>query len=123
MAEVFRYRVNGCLNEGSIISPRLATRPFIEAANGQIVKGSGRTIDAGLMADDEQVIQGFTGQQIAYLRDLISLGTITTSPGRLGRSWLNSLVANRLVSAQPLDDGRLEYAITPLGRAAVKQLL
>jgi hypothetical protein len=122
MAEVFRYWLNGALSEGTIVSPRLATRPFIEAANGQIVKGSGRTIDESLMGGD-QVIQGFTGEQIAYLRDLISLGAITTSVHNGARGWLARLIDNRLVNVTQTASGRTQYAITALGRAAVKQLL
>jgi hypothetical protein len=120
MPEVFRYSLNGSM--GPITAPRLATRQYIESTNGQIVKGSGRTVDENLL-DGGQAIQGFTGQQIAYLRDLISLGAITVTASEKTDSWLTQLVANRLVAARVLERNRLEYSITPLGRAAVAQLL
>ena len=121
MAELFRYWINGAAN--GMASTRLATRAFIEAVNGQVIKGSGRTVDDALLVNGEQAIQGFTGEQIAYLRDLISLGAITASAGDQQRAWLSKMVDNRLVAINETDSGRLEYAITPLGRAAVKQLL
>ncbi len=120
MPEVFRYSLNGSM--GPITSPRLATKQFIEQASGQIVKGSGRTVDENLL-DGGQAIQGFTGQQIAYLRDLISLGAITVTATDKPVSWLNQLVVNRLVASKVLERNRLEYSITPLGRTAVAQLL
>jgi hypothetical protein len=123
MIEVFRYCLNSVLNADPIVAPRMATRPFIEAANGQIIKGSGRAVSESLLGGADQVIQGFTGEQISYLRDLISLGTIATSPGNRNRHWLDALIANRLVKSSDDGRGRLEFAITALGRAAVAQLL
>jgi hypothetical protein len=123
MIEVFRYYLDGALNADPIVAPRMATRPFIEAANGQIIKGSGRMVDESLLGGTAQVLQGFTGEQVSYLRDLISLGAISTSPGNRERHWLNRLIANRLVKTTNHDCGRLEFAITALGRVAVAQLL
>jgi hypothetical protein len=123
MIEVFRYCLNGALNADPIVAPRMATRPFIDAANGQIIKGSGRVVNESLLGGADQVIQGFTGEQVSYLRDLISLGAIATSPGNRDRHWLNRLIANRLVKTTDDGRGRLEFAITALGRVAVAQLL
>ena len=123
MIEVFRYCLNGAVDADPIVSPRMATRPFIEAANGQIVKGSGRVVNETLLGGADQVIQGFTGEQVSYLRDLISLGAIVTGPGNRARHWLDRLIANRLVASRDDGCGRVEFAITALGRVAVAQLL
>lgn len=123
MIEVFRYCLDGDINAESIVSPRMATRPFIETAGGQIIKGSGRTVHETLLGSAGQVIQGFTGEQVSYLRDLISLGSIFTSRNNDDRLWLVRLIANRLVKTTDNGSGKLEYAITPLGRTAVAQLL
>jgi hypothetical protein len=123
MIEVFRYWLNGLMNDDTIISPRLATRAFIDAANGRVVEGSARKVDETLVGTDDQAIQGFTGQQIDYLRELISLGSLSTRTVIAGRSWLARLIDNGLVSVADTGNGRFEYAITALGRAAVKQLL
>jgi hypothetical protein len=111
------------MNDDTIISPRLATRAFIDAANGRVVEGSARKVDETLVGTDDQAIQGFTGQQIDYLRELISLGSLSTRTVIAGRSWLARLIDNGLVSVADTGNGRFEYAITALGRAAVKQLL
>jgi hypothetical protein len=123
MIEVFRYWLNGLMNDDTIVSPRLATRGFIDAANGRVVEGSLRKVDEALVGTDDQAIQGFTGQQIDYLRELISLGSLNTRTVVAGRSWLVRLIENGLVSATESANGRFEYAITALGRAAVRQLL
>ena len=83
---------------------------------------TGQRDDECLMAEDQHVSPGFTGQQLAYLRDLISLGAITVGVDGRERSWLNNLVAKGLVSARLREKGKLEYSITGLGRVAVSQL-
>lgn len=121
MIEVFRYRLLGTMHDETIVSPCMATRAFIEAARGDIIKGSGRMVDDGLLGGGDRAVQGFTGEQVCYLRELISLGPITTGIGNRGRTWLDQLTANRLVSVEEAQGG-IQYAITPLGRSAVAQL-
>ena len=121
MIEVFHYTHSGTPHDNAIVAPRMATRGFVEAANGQIIKGSGRAVDDRLLGGSDQVVQGFTGEQVAYLRELISLGPIATGDDRRNRSWISELRESRLIQLTD-QDGSIEYAITPLGRVAVAQL-
>jgi hypothetical protein len=121
MIEVFRYTVRGAVHDITIVSPRMATRTFIEASNGEIVKGSGRIVDENLLGGGDRVVQGFTGEQVSYLRELISLGPIATGADNRNRPWISQLTESRLIR-QTEAGGATEYAITPLGRVAVAQL-
>ena len=121
MIEVFRYTLSGAMNDVAIVAPRMATRAFIEASKGEIIKGSRRFVDESLLAGGDRVIQGFTGEQISYLRDLISLGPIATGADSRNRPWLSQLVTNCLIRLTDAG-GRMAYAITPLGRIAAAQL-
>jgi hypothetical protein len=121
MIEVFRYTLSGTIEDITIVAPRMATRGFIEASRGEIVKGSGRSVDENLLGGGDRVVQGFTGEQVSYLRDLISLGPIATSADTRKRPWISQLTESRLIR-QTEADGGIEYDITPLGRAAVAQL-
>jgi hypothetical protein len=121
MIEVFRYTISGAAHDVAIVSPRMATRGFIDASNGEIVKGSGRLVDERLLGGGDRVVQGFTGEQVSYLRDLISLGPIATGDDRRNRPWISQLTANRLIRLSEAQ-GSIEYAITALGRVAVAQL-
>src|SRR5690348_11100130 len=100
MIEVFRYRLAGVMHDEAIVSPRMATRAFIDAAQGDIINGSGRMVDDGLLGGGDRTVQGFTGEQVSYLRELVSLGPITTGTGNRSRAWLNQLVANRLLGVE-----------------------
>lgn len=121
MIEVFRYTLSGAMNDIAIVAPRMATRAFIEASKGEIIKGSRRFVDESLLARGDRVIQGFTGEQISYLRDLISLGPIATGADGRNRPWISQLTANCLIRLTDAG-GRMAYAITALGRIAAAQL-
>jgi hypothetical protein len=121
MIEVFRYTVSGAMHDIAIVSPRMATRDFIEASHGEIIKGSGRAVDERLVGGGGRVVQGFTGEQVSYLRELISLGPIETGADERLRPWIGQLTESRLVRLTKAG-GIIEYAITPLGRVAVAQL-
>jgi hypothetical protein len=121
MIEVFRYTLSGAMHEISIVSPRMATRGFIEASHGEIVKGSGRVVDESLLGGGDRVVQGFTAEQVSYLRELISLGPIATGADTRKRPWISQLSESRLIRLTEIG-GSTEYAITQLGRVAVAQL-
>ena len=121
MIEVFRYTVSGAMHDIAIVAPCMATRGFIEASKGEIIKGSGRVVDERLIAGGGRVIQGFTGEQVSYLRELISLGPIETGADKRLRPWISQLTESRLIRLTETG-GSVEYAITPLGRVAVAQL-
>jgi hypothetical protein len=123
MIEVFRYSVNGVVHDGLVASPRMATRAFIEASKGEIIKQSGRLVNEDLLVSGCRVVQGFTGEQTSYLRDLISLGAIATSSDHSDRFWLRQLIKSCLVQVENSDGGNFEYSITQLGRVAAAQLL
>jgi hypothetical protein len=120
MIEVFRYNLSGTSGDDAIVSPCMATRAYVEACQGKIVKGSGRFVDESLLGGG-RVVQGFTGEQISYLRELVSLGPIATGADCRKRPWLSQLTESRLIRLTQAG-GSTEYAITPLGRAAVAQL-
>src|SRR4051812_41494130 len=122
MIEVFRYSVSGIMNDERIVSPCMATRAFIETSGGEIIKGSHRHVDARLLPAGDKVVQGFTGEQVSYLRELVSLGPLAISSDTRSRSWLKQLISSRLVCSSAAGSG-IRYAITPLGRVAVEQLL
>ena len=120
MIEVFQYTVSGATSDVAIVA-RMATRSFIETSKGEIIKGSRRFVDESLLGGGDRVIQGFTGEQISYLRELISLGPIATGADNRNRPWISQLMTNRLIR-QTEAGGRMAYAITPLGRVAAAQL-
>jgi hypothetical protein len=120
MIEVFRYNLSDTPGDDAIVSPCMATRAYVEACQGKIVKGSGRFVDESLLGGG-RVVQGFTGEQISYLRELVSLGPIATGADCRKRPWLSQLTESRLIRLTQAG-GSTEYAITPLGRAAVAQL-
>ena len=121
MIEVFRYTLSGSNDDFAIVAPRMATRGYIESSQGRLIKGSGRMVDDSLLGGGGRVVQGFTGEQISYLRELVSLGPIATGADRRSRPWLSQLTENRLIQLTEAN-GSTEYAITPLGRTAVAQL-
>src|ERR1700677_3982958 len=114
MIEVFRFTLSGTPGDDPIVSPCMATRSYIESSQARIIKGSGRIVDESLLGGGGRVVQGFTGEQMSYLRELISLGPIATGADHRSRPWLSQLSESRLVQLTE-KGGSTEYAITPLG--------
>ena len=100
----------------------MATRAYVEARQGKIVKGSGRFVDESLLGGG-RVVQGFTGEQISYLRELNSHGA-DPLPAPIAQRALARPVDRK--PPDPPDTGGWQHfwntLITPLGRAAVAQL-
>jgi len=123
--KIYFYEIQDVQNGSTARWDTPATRQFIEQEpQRHILEATERTVDERLITNEGRALFGPQSQEATLLAEFSKQGGEADEDPSIiiGKHRLAPLLSLRLINTE-LKDGRLHFAISPIGQLALKQLL